>query len=66
MALRVLLGDESATIKKVIQLALQDYSVEVKSVHLGLDILDVSRTFQPHIIFMDVLLQKKKWLRGLR
>lgn len=59
MALRVLLGDESATIKKVIQLALQDYSVEVKSVHLGLDILDVARTFQPHIIFMDVLLQKK-------
>jgi two-component system cell cycle response regulator len=59
MALRVLLGDESATIKKVIQLALQDFSVEVRSVHLGLDIIDVAKTFHPHIVFMDVLLQKK-------
>ncbi len=59
MALRVLLADESTTIKKVMQLALQDFAVEVKSVHAGIDVVDVARTFQPDIIFADVLLQKK-------
>ena len=59
MALRVLLADESTTIKKVIQLALQDYGVEVKSVPIGLDVGPVAKSFRPDVIFVDVLLQKK-------
>jgi len=59
MALRVLLADESSTIKRVMQLALQDFGVEVKSVPVGLDVLPVARTFQPDIIFADVLLAKR-------
>lgn len=59
MALRVLLADESTTIKKVMQLALQDFSVEVKAVHVGVDVVEVARSFQPDIIFADILLQKK-------
>ncbi len=59
MALRVLLADESSTIKKVIQLALQDYGVDVKSVPVGLDVLTVAKSFKPDIIFADVLLAKK-------
>jgi CheY-like chemotaxis protein len=58
MALRVLLADESVTIKKVFQLALQDYGVEVMSVHLGVDVVTVAKTFKPDIVFADVLLQK--------
>ncbi len=59
MALRVLLADESSTIKKVFQLALQDYAVEVKPVALGVDVLSVAADFRPDIIFADILLQKK-------
>ncbi|MCB0420055.1 MAG: response regulator [Bdellovibrionales bacterium] len=59
MALKVLLADESSTIKKVFQLALQDYAVDVKSVNVGLDVVDVAESFQPDIVFADVLLQKK-------
>ncbi len=59
MALRVLLADESSTIKRVIQLALQDFGVEVKSVPVGLDVLPVARAFKPDIIFADVLLAKR-------
>lgn len=59
MALRVLLADESQTIKKVIQLALQDFSVEVKPVHSGIDVIPIAKAFQPDIIFTDVLLAKK-------
>lgn len=59
MALRVLLADESVTIKKVIQLALQDFAVEVKAVPVGLDVLEVSKSFQPDLVFADVLLQKR-------
>lgn len=59
MALRVLLADESSTIKKVMQLALQDFGVEVKSVPIGLDVMQVARSFNPDIIFADVLLAKK-------
>lgn len=59
MALKVLLADESSTIKKVFQLALQDFAVEVKSVNVGLDVVDVAESFQPDIIFADVLLQKR-------
>lgn len=59
MALRVLLADESSTIKKVFQLALQDFAVEVKPVNVGLDVAAVAQSFKPDIIFADVLLQKK-------
>lgn len=59
MALRVLLADESTTIKKVIQLALQDYGVEVKSVPIGLDVITVAKGYKPDLIFVDVLLQKR-------
>lgn len=59
MALRVLLADESTTIKKVFQLALQDYAVEVTSVAAGLDVLPAARQFKPDIVFCDILLQKK-------
>ncbi len=59
MSLRVLLADESDTIKKVFQLALQDLGAEVKSVHSGLDVMDVAKSFRPDIIFADILLQKK-------
>ena len=59
MALRVLLADESSTIKKVMQLALQDFGVEVKSVPIGLDVSQAAKSFRPDIIFADVLLAKK-------
>jgi CheY-like chemotaxis protein len=59
MALRVLLADESTTIRKVIQLALQDFGVEVKAVPSGLDVAEVARLFNPDVVFADVLLQKR-------
>lgn len=58
MALRVLLADESSTIKKVMQLALQDFGVEVKAVPLGVDVVQVAKSFKPDIIFADILLAK--------
>ncbi len=59
MALRVLLADESSTIKKVIGLSLQDFAVEVKVVHSGVDVIEVAKQFKPDLIFADVLLQKR-------
>ncbi len=59
MALRVLLADESSTIKKVMQLALSDFGVEVKAVPVGLDVLSVTKSFKPEIVFADVLLTKR-------
>lgn len=59
MALRVLLADESGTIKKVFQLTLQDFAVDVRAVSVGLDVLSVTKSFKPDIIFADVLLAKK-------
>lgn len=59
MALRVLLADNSETIKKVIQLTLQDYAAQVRSVNLGVDVVDVAKSFHPDIIFADILLQKR-------
>lgn len=59
MALRVLLADESSTIKKVFQLALQDFAVDVRPVNVGVDVLSVAQNFKPDIIFADVLLQKR-------
>ncbi len=59
MALRVLLADNSDTIRKVMQLSLQDFAAEVKTVALGVDVREIARSFKPDIIFVDVLLQKK-------
>lgn len=59
MALRVLLADESSTIKKVMQLALSDFAVDVKAVPVGLDVLPVAKTFKPDIVFADVLIAKR-------
>jgi len=59
MALRVLLADESSTIKKVIQLALQDYAVQVRSVSVGSEALEVAQQFEPDLVLADVLLPKK-------
>lgn len=59
MSLRVLLADESASIKKVFQLGLQDFAAEVKTVQSGIDVIEVAESFNPDIIFADILLQKK-------
>jgi CheY-like chemotaxis protein len=59
MALRVLLADESLSIKKVMQLALQDFAVEVKAVPVGVDVISVAKSWNPDIFFVDVLLAKK-------
>ena len=59
MSLKVLLADESSTIKKAFQLALGEFAPEIKSVPSGLDVLSVSQEFEPDIIFADVLLTKK-------
>lgn len=59
MALRVLLADESSTIKKVLQLALSDFGIEVKSVPSGIDVVPVALDFRPDIIFADILLSKR-------
>lgn len=58
MALRVLLADESLNIKKNLQMALQDFGVEVKVVLNGDEVLSVSKTFKPDIYFLDILLPK--------
>lgn len=59
MALRVLLADNSEAIKKVIQLSLQDFAAEVRSVSVGVDVMAVAKQFKPDIIFADILLQKR-------
>lgn len=59
MSLKVLLADESSTIKKVFQLALQDYAVEVIAVQSGDGVLPVAAKTNPDIIFVDILMQKK-------
>ncbi|HND84211.1 MAG TPA: response regulator, partial [Pseudobdellovibrionaceae bacterium] len=41
------------------QLALQDFAVEVKNVPAGAEVLDVAKTFKPDIVFADVLLPKR-------
>lgn len=59
MALRVLLADESSTIKRALQMVLSDYGVEVKSVPTGIDVMAVVQTFNPDIVIADVLLNSK-------
>ena len=59
MSLKVLLADESTTIKKVFQLALQDHAVEVIAVQSGDGVLPIAQKTNPDVIFVDVLMQKK-------
>ena len=59
MALRVLLADESTTIRKAVLMVLADYGPDVKAVPSGLDVLSVTKSFDPDIILVDVLLTKK-------
>ena len=59
MALRVLLADESSTIRKAVLLVLADYGPDVKSVTSGLDVLTVAKSFEPDLIIADILLTKK-------
>lgn len=58
MALRVLLADESLNIKKNMQVALQDYGAEVRSLLGGDEVASAAKVFKPDIIFLDVLLAK--------
>ncbi|MGH1468418.1 MAG: response regulator [Bdellovibrionales bacterium] len=58
MSLRVLLADESPSIKKAFSLALQDYGVKIQTVHHGVDVNEIAQTFKPDICFMDILLPK--------
>jgi len=59
MALKVLLADDSAAIKKVVQLSLQDLGLELKSISSGKEALDLARNFKPDIAFIDVMLPQK-------
>ena len=59
MSLRVLLADESPSIKKAFDLALKDFAVTVQTVHQGTDVLELFSSFKPDICFLDVLLPKK-------
>lgn len=59
MALKVLLADDSAAIKKVVQLSLQDLGLELKSISSGKDALDLAKKFKPDIAFIDVMLPQK-------
>jgi twitching motility two-component system response regulator PilG len=59
MSLRVLLADESPSIKKAFELALQDFGVKIQSVHQGVDVKELYESFEPDICFMDILLPKK-------
>lgn len=58
MSLRVLLADESPSIKKAFELALQDYGVKIQIVQQGVDIKELFQSFSPDICFMDILLPK--------
>jgi two-component system cell cycle response regulator len=59
MSLKVLLADESSTIKKAFQLSLGEFAADIKTVPSGLDVISVALDFHPDIIFADILLGKK-------
>lgn len=58
MALRVLLADESLNVKKNMQISLQDFGVEIKSLLTGEEISQQTKIFKPDLIFLDILLPK--------
>ena len=60
MSLRILLIDTSASIiQKVFQKSLQDLDTEIRSIPDGAEALQVTESYKPHIIFVDVLLKRK-------
>lgn len=59
MSLRVLLADESPSIKKAFELALKDLAVQIQTVHHGVDVKELCSSFNPDICFLDILLPKK-------
>lgn len=58
MSLRILLADESSTIKKAFEIGLNSFGTEIKNVQHGIDVLEVAESFLPDIIFADVLISK--------
>lgn len=58
MSLKVLLADESPTIKKAFDIALKDYGVKIQSVHQGHDVKELCLSFKPDICFIDALIPK--------
>ncbi len=58
MSIKVLLADDSPTIKKVFELSLKDYEPEILIVSEGDEILAEALDFRPDIFFIDVLLSK--------
>jgi CheY-like chemotaxis protein len=59
MGLKVLLADDSSAIKKVVQLCLQDFGVELRSTGNGKDVLDLMKQFNPDLALIDVMLPHK-------
>lgn len=59
MSLRVLLIDNSDTIKRAIEMSLQDYGVSVKTMSTGADVTNVIESFKPDIVFSDIMLREK-------
>ncbi len=58
MSIRILLADESSTIKKAFEIGLNSYGAEIKNVQHGIDVIEVAETFKPDVIFADVLISK--------
>lgn len=58
MSFRILLADESSTIKKAFEIGLTSYGAEIKNVQHGIDVIEVAESFRPDIIFADVLISK--------
>lgn len=58
MSLRILLADESSTIKKAFEIGLNSFGAEIKNVQHGIDVLEVAEHFNPDIIFADILISK--------
>ncbi len=58
MSLRLLLADESPSIKRAFSLALKDYGVKIQTVQQGTDVSEIFNRFDPDICFMDILLPK--------
>lgn len=59
MGIKVLLADDSAAIKKVVQLCLQDFGLELKSTGNGKEVVELAKSFKPDIALIDVMLPHK-------
>ncbi len=59
MSLCVLIADENPASKQVFHLTLEGMSVDVKSVHSGDEVFECVKNFNPHVVFLDLLLPKK-------